>query len=146
MAAADDRRERIGFIAGCFDPFPHPGQIWAMQQAVEAGWCTQIVIALHVDPSLERPHKAHPIMSLEERELMLRALRWTKEIVVYRFESELVDILKRVAPDVRILGDDYRGRPFTGSELGIPVFYAQRRDDWSATNFRQRLAQGPQRN
>ena len=131
--------ERLGFIAGGFDPFPHPGQIWAMRQAVEAGVCSSIAIGLHIDPRLERPDKPPTCMTLEERELMLRALRWTADVIPYRTEADLVRLLQELRPDVRILGEDYRGREFTGSELGIPIFYATRRPDWSATRFRRRI-------
>lgn len=113
-----------------------------MSQAVECGECDSIVIALHADPSLERPEKSRVYMTIEERLLMLKSLRWTEEVLVYHRECELLEILQQVAPDVRILGDDYQGKPFTGHELPIRVFFAKRREDWSATTFRERIAKG----
>ena len=131
---------KIGFIAGCFDPFPHPGQIWAMKQAVDAGVCEKIVVGLHVDPSIERATKSRMYCSVEERTLMLEALRWTERVIPYVTEGDLVAMLREVNPDVRILGDDYKDRDdFTGSELGLPLFFSERKDGWSGTDFRRRI-------
>lgn len=135
-------KRRIGFIAGCFDPFPHPGQIWAMQQAVDAGACDSIVVALHTDPSKERPQKSRVYLSVEERKMLLEALKWTDRVIPYDTEADLIRILRETKPDVRILGDDYQGKPYTGHELNYPIFWAQRRPEWSATNFRARIREG----
>lgn len=134
---------RIGFIASCFDPFPHPGHVWAMSQAVEACDLDEIVIALHIDPTIERPAKRKPALTVEERMYLLWSIKWVRRSPIpYNTEAELYNILKAVAPDVRILGDDYKDKTVTGDDLDIPVFYAKRRDDWSGTEFTKRIMRG----
>lgn len=135
---------KIGLIAGAFDPFPHPGVLDAMQQAMASGLCETIVVALHVDPHAERAEKRTPAMTVAERRSMVEAIGCVSHVVEYRTEAELLSLLVSLRPDVRILGDDYRGRRFTGDEagreLGIPIFYARRTPGWSGTEFAARIA------
>ena len=142
MIASEGRAvsgSRRGFLAGCFDPFPHPGVLRAMEQATYACSLSGIIVGLHIDPSLERPEKAKNVMTIAERLVMLRALRWVTGIHLYERESDLLALLKSVKPDVRIMGEDYKGKTFTGDELEIPVFYATRYPEWSATEFKNRI-------
>ena len=53
-----------GFIAGNFDVI-HPGYIKLFKECKEN--CDHFTILLHSDPSIERPHKLKPILSLAER-------------------------------------------------------------------------------
>ena len=39
-------------------------------------------------------------------------------------------------PDLRILGEDYLGKPFTGDDLPIEVLYTSRAHDWSTTKLK----------
>jgi len=39
-------------------------------------------------------------------------------------------------PDVRILGDDYIGKRFTGDHLPIDVIYTTRSHNWSTTKIK----------
>lgn len=132
---------RLGLLASSFDPL-HAGTVWAMQQAIEAGVCDGIIAALHIDPSVERQHKAKPVSTVEERTVLLRALRYVVTVEPYMTERELLALLQRLNPCVRIQGDDYKGKRFTGDNLGIQVFYAARRPEWSATEFRRRMVEG----
>lgn len=132
----------IGFFASSFDPFVHPGHIWAMQQAVMAHNLTGIIVGLHEDPTIERPEtKRKPALTTEERTVCVAAIRDVVGVRPYNLESELYAIIKDVQPVLRILGEDYRGRPYTGDDLGIPVFYATRCPVWSGTEFSRRLLQ-----
>ena len=128
----------LGFLASAFDPL-HPGYVWAMQQAIDAKACDGVIAALHLDPSLERG-KPKSVLTAEERRVLLLALKPVRQVVFYDTESALHQLLKALAPVVRILGDDYIGKPYVGDDLGMPVFYAKRRPDWSGTKFRERWA------
>ena len=45
-------------------------------------------------------------------------------------------LLEGIRPDIRFLGDDYRGRTYTGFELNIPIHYLNRDHGWSTTKFK----------
>ena len=102
--------------------------------------CDYLIVGLHTDPSVERPLTKHkPICTVEERELMLRAIKWVDDVVLYETEADLVALLERLHPDVRIIGADYIGKDFTGKHLGIPIHYNKRDHGWSSTHFLHRL-------
>ena len=103
-------------------------------------YCQQFVILLHVDPSIERPEKLKPILTKEERTEVLTSIKWIDSIAYYTYEKELVELLKGLQPDIRFLGDDYRGRTYTGFELNIPVHYLNRDHGWSTTKFKKLIA------
>ena len=128
---------RKGVIAGNFDVI-HPGYVRFFADA-KAKACDYLIVALHVDPTIERPHKAKPILSAEERTETLLALRHVDEVVYYNTEAELVDLLKAMRPDVRILGSDYENKSYTGDDLGIEVYFHHRNHDWSTTRFKNEI-------
>jgi glycerol-3-phosphate cytidylyltransferase len=136
---------RRGFIAGCFDPFVHPGVIRGWQQAIETDKvCDGLIVALHTDPSVERPEKSPPFLSPEERRVMLEAIKYVDEVLEYDTEIELMWLLETSRPLCRLLGDDYRDRTdWTGKalceELGIDTHFVRRYDGWSGTEFRDRI-------
>ena len=127
----------VGVIAGNFDVI-HPGYIKMFKEC--KSYCKQFIVLLHTDPSIERPHKLKPILTKEERTETLTSIRFINGIAYYTYEKELVDLLKRLSPDIRFLGDDYRGKTYTGFELDIPVHYLNRDHGWSTTKFKKLIA------
>ena len=126
-----------GIIAGNFDVI-HPGYIKMFKEC--KSYCKQFIVLLHTDPSIERPHKLKPILTKEERTEILTSIRFINGIAYYTYEKELVDLLKRLSPDIRFLGDDYRGKTYTGFELDIPIHYLNRDHGWSTTKFKKLIA------
>ena len=127
----------VGVIAGNFDVI-HPGYIKMFKEC--KSYCKQFIILLHTDPSIERPEKLKPILTKEERTEILTSIRFINGIAYYTYEKELVDLLKRLSPDIRFLGDDYRGKTYTGFELDIPIHYLNRDHGWSTTKFKKLIA------
>ena len=127
----------LGIIAGNFDVI-HPGYIKMFKEC--KSYCKQFIVLLHIDPSIERPEKLKPILTKEERTEILTSIRFINGIAYYTYEKELVDLLKRLSPDIRFLGDDYRGKTYTGFELDIPVHYLNRDHGWSTTKFKKLIA------
>ena len=128
---------KTGVIAGNFDVI-HPGYI-KMFEECKAN-CDYFVVLLHSDPTIERPEKLKPILSVEERREILFALG-IDTVISYDTEKELYWMLKDGNYDVRFLGDDYIGKPFTGDDLGIPIHYLNRDHGWSTTKYKQLIAQ-----
>jgi len=128
---------RIGVIAGNFDVI-HPGYIHMFNECKK--YCNYLIVLLHEDPTNERPEKLKPILSVEERLLILYSLKPVNLIMTYKTEAELYDILDEMNPDVRFLGDDYIGKPFTGNDLDISIHYLNRDHGWSTTKYKQLIA------
>ena len=126
-----------GIIAGNFDVI-HPGYIKMFKEC--KSYCKQLIVLLHIDPSIERPEKLKPILTKEERTEVLTSIKFIDGIAYYTYEKELVELIKRLSPDIRFLGDDYRGKTYTGFELDIPVHYLNRDHGWSTTKFKKLIA------
>lgn len=133
----------IGFTCGAFDLL-HAGHVLVFKEAKEKA-CDYLIVGLHSDPTIDRPKtKNKPIMSMEERRIMLESIKYIDEIIEYDTEAQLYEYLKTNARnnggriDVRIVGEDYVGKPFTGRELPINVYYNERKHDYSTTHLRRR--------
>lgn len=126
-------KKKVGVVAGNFDVI-HPGYIKMFKECKEN--CDLFYVLLHTDPSIERPEKLKPILSVEERDEMLMSIKYIDSVFTYTTESDLLELLKVLGPDVRFLGDDYRGKPFTGYDLQIPIHYLNRDHGWSTTKFK----------
>ena len=127
----------IGFTCSSFDLL-HAGHIIMLQDAKQQ--CDKLIVGLQTDPTIDRPlTKNTPIQTLEERKIQLEAVRYIDDIHVYDTEDSLIDLLKLVKPDIRILGSDYEGKPFTGDFLNIPIHYHERDHDYSSTNLRKMI-------
>jgi glycerol-3-phosphate cytidylyltransferase len=126
-----------GIIAGNFDVI-HPGYIKMFKECKT--YCKQLIVLLHIDPSIERPEKLKPILTKQERTEILTSIKFINGIAYYTYEKELVDLIYRLNPDIRFLGDDYRGKTYTGFELDVPVHYLNRDHGWSTTKFKKLIA------
>lgn len=128
---------KTGVIAGNFDVI-HPGYIKMFKECKQV--CDKLIVFLHTDPSIERPSKLKPILSVEERVELLESLKYIDEVQIYTYETELYDLVESNSPDVRFLGDDYKNKTYTGSELGVPIHYLNRDHGWSTTKFKTLIA------
>ena len=122
-----------GVIAGNFDII-HPGYIKTFKECKEN--CDHFTILLHSDPTIERPNKLKPILSVEERIEVLSSIKYIDDIKVYTYEKELIKLIENSKFSIRFLGDDYINKDFTGSDLNIPVHYISRNHGWSNTKFK----------
>lgn len=131
------RWPEIGIIAGNFDVL-HPGYL-KMFQEIENN-CEKLFVLLHDDPTIERPEKKKPVLSLDERYNMLKRFTSAHTILSYNTESELYFLIKSINPDIRFMGEDYIGKTFTGDDLSIPIHWIDRSHGWSTTKFKQAIA------
>lgn len=129
-----NKNKKIGIMAGCFDVI-HPGYIYMFEEANKN--CDKLIVLLQSDPTIDRPEKIKPILSINERIKILESIKYIDEIITYDTEKELYDLLKNIKPDVRFLGDDYIGKEINGGDLNIKIIYINRNHGWSSTKFKQ---------
>tara|TARA_Y100001963_G_scaffold154461_1_gene243283 strand:+ start:5249 stop:5671 length:423 start_codon:yes stop_codon:yes gene_type:complete len=132
-----NRHPKVGFVASCFDLL-HAGHCLMLKDA--KNHCDYLVAALQTDPTIDRPDtKNKPILSLEERKILLESNKYVDEIIEYSTEQDLNRILEKLLPDVRILGSDYKGRVATGTLYSNKIYYHDRNHDYSTTNIRKKI-------
>ena len=127
-----------GVIAGNFDVI-HPGYIKTFKECKEN--CDHFTILLHSDPTIERPNKLKPILSVDERIEILSSIKYIDDIKVYTYEEELIKLLEDNKFNIRFLGDDYIGKSFTGIELNIDIHYLKRDHGWSTNKFKKLITE-----
>lgn len=104
--------------------------------------CDYLIVALQVDPTIDRPNKNKPIQSFFERWVQLSAVKYVDEIIPYTTESELMTILQNYNIDVRILGEEYETKSFTGNNLDMEYYFNKRTHEYSSTELKQRIIDG----
>lgn len=128
------KTQKIGITFSAFDLL-HAGHIKMLEEAKTV--CDYLIVGLQIDPSMEREHKNAPTQSIVERYIQLKACRDVDEIVPYVTEQDLEDILRSFVIDIRIIGDDYRDKDFTGKqyceEKGIEIYYNKRDHRFSSS-------------
>lgn len=126
-----------GVVAGAFDLI-HPGYCKLFKFCKDN--CSHLTVLLHDDPSTER-NKMKPVHSLEERREILQSIRYIDEIIPYRDETELAIKLEIGWYDVRFLGNDYKGKPFTAEYLPIKIIYTDRSHSYSTTDLKKKITE-----
>lgn len=132
----------IGFTCSTFDLL-HAGHILMLAEAKSI--CDYLIVGLQIDPSLDRPEvKNKPIQSVVERFVQLSAVKFVDEIIVYQTEKDLEDMLMFLPISLRIIGEEYKDKEFTGKQIcedrGIRIYFNQRRHSFSTTELRKRVA------
>ena|SRR3990167_1375407 len=125
-----------GFTAGAMDLL-HAGHVAMLEEARKQ--CDYLIVGLHTDPTIDRPQKNKPIQTTFERFIQLKGCKFVDEIVPYDTEEDLINLLQTFKPDIRFIGEDYRGRPFTGNDLPIKITYTSRRHNFSTSGLRKKI-------
>jgi glycerol-3-phosphate cytidylyltransferase len=133
---------KVGFTCSTFDLL-HAGHIQMLREAKEQ--CDYLLVGLQIDPSVDRAEKNAPIQSIVERYTQLKAVSYVDEIVPYATETDLNDILTMYHIDVRILGEEYREKDFTGKDIckkrGIQLYFNKRDHRFSSSDLRKRVCE-----
>lgn len=132
----------IGFTCSTFDLL-HAGHILMLAEAKSV--CDYLIVGLQLDPSIDRPDtKNSPVQSIVERYVQLSAVSYIDEIIVYQTEKDLEDLLMFLPISIRIIGEEYADKNFTGKSIceqrDIKIYYNQRKHSFSTTELRKRVA------
>jgi len=131
---------KIGFTCSTFDLL-HAGHITMLEEAKHH--CDYLIVGLQNDPTKDRPEKNAPIQSIVERQIQLAAVKYVDEIVIYNTEQDLIDLLLTLPIDIRVLGDEYKNKDFTGKDIakkrGSKIVYNGRDHSFSSTSLRKRV-------
>jgi len=131
---------KIGITCSTFDLF-HAGHVKMLEEAKKH--CDYLIVALQTDPTIDRPEKNKPIQSILERYIQVDACVHVDQIVPYATEKDLEDIFASFDLDVRIIGDEYAMKNFTGRQIcekrGIKIVYNTREHGFSSSELRKRV-------
>lgn len=133
---------KVGITFSAFDLL-HAGHIKMLEVAKSK--CNYLIVGLQTDPTIDRPNKNKPTQSVVERYIQLKGCKFVDEIVPYATEQDLEDILQSFQIDIRIVGDEYMEKDFTGrkycEEKGIEFFFNTRDHRFSSSSLRREVYQ-----
>ena len=130
---------KIGFTASTFDLL-HAGHVQMLREAKDH--CDYLMCGLQIDPTIDRKEKNSPVQTVVERYTQLNGVKYVDEIIPYSTERDLEDILEMYHIDVRILGEEYRDKEFTGRDIckkrDIELYFNKREHRFSSSDLRNR--------
>ena len=132
---------KTGITFSTFDLF-HAGHVKMLEEAKTK--CDYLIVGLQLDPSIDRPEKNKPTQSIIERYVQLKGCKFVDEIVPYVTEEDLIDVLSSFKIDIRIIGEEYKEKDFTGKEYckkkGIEIYYNKREHRFSSSALREQVS------
>jgi glycerol-3-phosphate cytidylyltransferase len=134
---------KIGFTCSSWDLL-HAGHILMLAECKQV--CDYLIVGVQSDPTVDRPGtKNKPVQSIVERYVQLSAVKFVDEIIVYNTEKDLEDMLMFLPISVRIIGEEYKDKEFTGKKIcedrGIKIWFNSRTHRFSSSELRQRTYQ-----
>ncbi len=123
----------IGFTCGVLDLL-HAGHLMMLKEC--KAQCDELIVGIQ---ETAREGKQQPIETFEERMIRLQGCKYVDKILTYNTEEDLYNLLKELKPDVRFVGADHKGLPFTGDDLDIKVIFNSRNHNFSSSDLRQRI-------
>ncbi len=133
---------KVGITFSAFDLL-HAGHIKMLEEAKKQ--CDYLIAGLQNDPTIDRPEKNKPSQTVVERYIQLKGCKFVDEIIPYATERDLEDVLKAFHIDVRIVGDEYEHKNFTGREYceeqGIELYFNSRKHRFSSSALRKEVAE-----
>jgi glycerol-3-phosphate cytidylyltransferase len=133
---------KYGITFSAFDLL-HAGHVKMLEEAKSI--CDYLIVGLQTDLTLDRPNKNKPTQTVVERYIQLKACKFVDEIVPYATEQDLLDVLQSFQIDIRIVGDEYLDKNFTGraycEEKGIELYFNSRDHRFSSSALRKEVYQ-----
>jgi len=127
-----------GITFGAFDLF-HAGHVLMLEEAKSV--CDHLIVCIQSDPSLDREEKNKPVQSIIEREIQVSGCRFVDEVIIYDTEADLLNIIGQVDWDVRIIGEEYKDKDFTGRDQTLERCYFNKRPyTFSSSELRERVS------
>tara|TARA_Y100000034_G_scaffold121799_1_gene166479 strand:- start:338 stop:757 length:420 start_codon:yes stop_codon:yes gene_type:complete len=125
----------IGFTNGCFDIL-HVGHIQMLEYIKKN--CDHLVVGIDSDRRVkENKGSDRPINTEDDRAYMLQSLRYVDAVFIFDSDDELTQLVKEIAPDLMVVGSDYKNKRVIGGEHAKNVLFFERIDGFSTTKIIQ---------
>ncbi len=135
-----ENHEKVVFTNGCFDIL-HLGHVDYLEKASQTG--NQLIVGVNTDRSvkaLKGPER--PVNSAYARARLIAALGFVSMVIIFDEDTPL-ELIKSLAPDVLIKGNDYSIDTIVGAkeviEMGGEVCTIELVPNYSTTGIIQKL-------
>jgi len=125
-------------VNGCFDVL-HLGHSKLFEYAKSLG--DYLIVAIDSDKRVsEMKGPERPIFSQSDRSQTLEAIRYIDVVHIFDSKEDLENLLKSIAPDIMIVGSDWKGKEVVGEQYAKTVRFFDRVGEYSTTKTLQGLA------
>ena len=125
------------FVNGTFDVL-HPAHLMLLNYAKAQG--DFLKVAIDTDERVkEKKGSGRPIFSQEDRKFFLINLKAVDEVSFFSTDEELESTIKEFAPDIMIVGSDWKGKPVIGSQFAKELKFYDRIRNYSTTATLQNI-------
>ena len=119
------------FVNGTFDVL-HIAHIQLLNYAKSMG--DYLHVAIDTDARVkEKKGESRPIYPQEERKFFLMNLKAVDNVSFFSTDEELENTIKEYAPDIMIVGSDWKGKPVIGSQYAKELKFYDRIENYSTT-------------
>ena len=120
------------FVNGTFDVL-HCGHLELLNYAASLG--DYLVVALDSDERVKQlKGSTRPVNSITTRKAIMSNLKAVSGTVSFGSDDELREVIKRYAPDIMVVGSDWRDKPIIGSEYAGRLEFYERKNPVSTTS------------
>ena len=123
----------VVWVNGTFDVL-HRGHIELFKHAKSVG--DFLIVGTDTDRRITQlKGKNRPINTLENREAMLRSIRYIDIVTHYDSDTELRECIKMCSANIMVIGEDYIDKHIIGADLFDKIEYVKRFGGLSSTNI-----------
>ena len=127
----------IVWCNGTFDIL-HPGHIQLFKAARALG--NKVIVATDTDEKIRADKGDHrPINNLAYRVAMLEAIKYIDVVHTFGSREELEGLIEMYAPDILLLGDDWRDGDVVGWEHAMETRYLPRVGGYASSKTIERI-------
>ena len=119
------------FVNGTFDVL-HRGHLELLNWAKSQG--DYLIVAIDSDQRVRSlKGELRPINCFEDRKFMLLNLKAVDEVRVFNSDVELEELIKLIAPDLMVVGSDWKDKSVIGSYYPAKLVFFDRIEGYSTT-------------
>lgn len=121
------------WVNGCFDVL-HVGHIRLFQYAKSLG--TELRVGIDSDARVAQSKgEDKPVHTLDIRREVLESIKYIDDVVSFGNDHQLKECIQEYAPDLIVVGDDYRFKDVVGEELSRGVAFFKKIKGYSSSNI-----------
>ena len=125
------------FVNGTFDLL-HPGHLKLLNFAKSHG--DYLIVGIDSDDRVkEKKGQKRPIYNQDDRAFFLKTLKPVDQVEMFSSDEELEILIKRVQPDIMIVGSDWKGKSVIGSYYASKLIFFDRIEEYASTKTIQNI-------
>ena len=129
--------KKIGFTNGCFDIL-HVGHLKLIEYC--KSFCDHLIIGIDSDIMVQTAKGPDRPFNFEhDRKYFLENIKNVDEVFIFNSHKELEQKIKKIQPDIMIVGSDYRNKLVVGSEFAKQLKFFDKIDGYSTTKILQNI-------